>query len=68
MKWLHIINLSTCCAYFPTQKTRPNTVNYLFRMGNSKSNEIISSKDDEVFRILWNAHLPINMALIVPFG
>jgi hypothetical protein len=43
--------------------------NGLSWIGDSKSNEVISFKDDEVFRIPWNAHLPTNVSLvIVPFG
>lgn len=54
---------------FLVWKTKPAIGNDLPWVGGSKSNEVISFKDDEVFRILWNAYLPINVSLIiVPSG
>lgn len=49
-------------SYLENQASHKNNLPYT---GDSKSDEVISSKDDEVFRILWNAYLCINVSLLI---
>lgn len=49
-------------SYLENQASHKNNLPYT---GDSKCDEVISFKDDEVFRILWNAYLCINVSLLI---